>query len=90
MVKAVHPVGNHLIDPQRIRALATGIGQTQQRSMNSGERRAKEIAEHMPPGVASKAVGYPAKDPMMEGMETMMGGERYCEPDGALSIDGKV
>lgn len=81
------PPGNHLIDPQRIRALATGIGQTQQRSMMSGQRRAEEVAEAMPPGVASKAIGYPPVDREDEMMELRSGMYR---PDGALKADGTV
>lgn len=87
MVKAAHPIGNHLIDPQRIRALATGIGQTQQRSKMSGERRAEEVAECMPPGVASKAIGYPAIDRGDEVAEYRSG---IYRPDGSLPVDGSV
>jgi len=86
MAKATQ-IGNHLIDPQRIRALATGIGQTQQRSMRSGQRRAEEVAEGMPPGVASKSTGYPAVDRSDEMMEMRSG---IYRPDGALPGDGSV
>ena len=79
--------GNHLIDPQRIRALATGIGQTQQRSRMTGAHRAEEVAEGMPPGVASKAVGYPAVDRTDEMAELRAG---IYEPDGALPANGDV
>lgn len=75
--------GNQLIDPVRIRALVTGIGQTQQRSQQTGLRRSEEVRDCMPPGVASKAVGYPAADPMMAGAY------RY-DPDGPLPADGSV
>ena len=80
-------VGNHLIEPTRIRALATGIGQTQQRSMRSGARRAEEVAEGMPAGVASKAVGYPPVDRTDELMEMRAG---IYKPDGPLPADGSV
>lgn len=83
MVKRTE-VGNHLIDPQRIRALATGVGQTQQRSKVTGERRAAHAVECMPPGVHSKSIGYPpAPEPMMAGVY------RY-DPDGPLPADGEV
>jgi hypothetical protein len=85
MVKQAHPVGNHLIDPQRIRALATGIGQTQQRSKSTGERRAEKVVDCMPKGVASKAVGYPARDPLMAGIAMA-----YPSQDGPLPADGSV
>lgn len=79
--------GNQLIDPLRTRALATGIGQTQQRSMMSGQRRAEEVAEGMPPGVASKATGYPPVDRGDELMEMRAG---IYRPDGTLKADGTV
>lgn len=82
--------GNQLIDPQRIRALATGVGQSQQRSYMSGCRRAAEVAEDMPPGVASKAVGYPPAE-TEEGMMGMGMARGYCDDmDGPLSGDGKL
>lgn len=81
------PPGNHLIDPQRIRALATGVGQTQQRSKMTGARRSEEVAECMPPGVASKAIGYPPVERSDE-MAEMMGG--MYRPDGALPANGDV
>lgn len=90
MVKQAHPIGNHLMDPQLHRALATGIGQTQQRSKASGARRAEEVAECMPPGVASKAVGYPAVDRSDEMAEMMRGGMYRYRPDGTLPGDGTV
>jgi len=83
MVKRTE-VGNHLIDPQRIRALATGIGQTQQRSKISGERRAEKAVACMPPGVHSKSIGYPpAPDPMMAQAYTY-------DRDAPLPADGSV
>ena len=85
MVKRTE-VGNHLIDPQRQRALATGIGQTQQRSCHSGQRRAQKIADCMPPGVAGKAIGYPPRDPMLEGMRAVYS----YDQDAALPINGDV
>lgn len=54
-----------VFDPQRTRALMTGIGQTQQRSQRTGAMRAECVRDVMPSGVASKASGYPARDPMM-------------------------
>lgn len=58
-------VSEPVIDPLRIRALMTGIGQTQQRSARTGAMRAECVRDAMPPGVADKASGYPARDPMM-------------------------
>jgi hypothetical protein len=85
MVKQAHPIGNHLMNPQLHRALATGIGQTQQRSKASGEHRAQCIADTMTPSVRSKAVGYPAVDPVMAEIRA-----DYPAKDAALPISGKV
>ena len=85
MVKQAHPIGNHPMNPQLHRALATGIGQTQQRSKATGEHRAQCIVDTMAPGVRSKAVGYPAVDPMMADLRVS-----YPDQDGTLPISGKV
>lgn len=79
--------GNQLIDPQRIRALGTGVGVSQQRSMMTGSRRAEEVAESMTPAMAAKAVGYPPRDPMDEMLEMRSG---MYKPDGPLPADGSV
>lgn len=75
--------GNQLINPGQFRAMATGIGQTQQRSKMTGERRAEKVVECMPPGVPSMAVGYPRRDPVTA-MYT------YADPDAPLPVDGTV
>lgn len=77
--------GNQLINPGQFRAMATGIGQTQQRSKMTGERRAERVVECMPPGVPSMAVGYPAKDPM-----TGIYGYGRGDLDAPLPADGTV
>lgn len=59
------PVSEPVFNPQRIRNMGTGIGQTQQRSELTGARRSECVRDCMPPGVADKASGYPARD---EGM----------------------
>ena len=77
------PVVDKVIDPQRIRALMTGVGQTQQRSEVTGHERAERVLDCMPPKVASKSSGFPSRDEdMMEGM-----GMGYRRPslDGALN-----
>ena len=50
-----------VLNSQLIRNLGTGIGQTQQRSEMTGARRSECVRDCMPPGVADKASGYPAK-----------------------------
>lgn len=76
------PVVDKVIDPQRIRALMTGIGQTQQRSEQTGHERAECVRDCMPPSVASKSSGFPSRDEdMMEGM-----GMAYRRP----SLDGSL
>lgn len=55
-------VTDKVIDPPRIRAMMTGIGQTQQRSELTGARRAECVRDCMPPGVASKSSGFPPRD----------------------------
>lgn len=74
------PVSEPVFDPQRTRNLMTGIGQTQQRSEKTGHERSECVRDSMPPGVASKASGYPARD------EDMMGiGYRSYSLDCALN-----
>lgn len=58
-------VQDTVIDPPRIRALMTGIGQTQQRSELTGAIRAEKVRDCMPPGVASKSSGFPPRDDTM-------------------------
>ena len=59
------PVVDKVIDPQRIRSLMTGIGQTQQRSEQTGHERAERVLDCMPPKVASKSSGFPPRDDTM-------------------------
>jgi hypothetical protein len=78
--------GNHLIDPQRIRALGTGIGQSQQRSKTTGGMRAQKVADMMTPKVRSIAApGYPPVDPMMADIR-----QDYPGLDAALPVNGDV
>jgi len=65
-------VSEPVFNPQLIRNLGTGIGQTQQRSEKTGHERSECVRDCMPPGVASKASGYPARnEDMMEGVMSM-------------------
>lgn len=57
-----------VLNPQLTRNLMTGIGQTQQRSEKTGHERSECVRDSMPPGVASKASGYPARDEDMMGI----------------------
>lgn len=83
MVKRTE-VGNHLIDPKRIRSLATGIGQTQQRSERTGSYRAERVVSCMPPGVIGKTIGYTKPDPMIGSIMS------YPGQDSPLPADGSV
>ena len=59
------------VDPQRFRAVATGIGQTQEMSALTGARRAQQVADSIPArcrDAVPAAEGYPApRDPEMYG-----------------------
>ena len=51
------------VSPERFRAVATGIGQTQTASAATGAMRAMEVVEHMPEHcrrAVPVAEGYPA------------------------------
>lgn len=49
-------------DPQKFRAIATGVGYSQGASFRTGSARAIEVVEHMPPAqrrAVPAAEGYP-------------------------------
>lgn len=55
-----HP--QYAVDPKRFRAQATGIGQTQSMSFNTGSRRAQKVIDSVPPHCRDRippAEGYP-------------------------------
>ena len=76
-------------DPEKFRAIATGVGNTQGASYRTGLARAVEVVEHMPPAqrrAVPAAEGYPTANGMGVPYEGMAEAVAMGDEDDTLML----